>query len=248
MQRIVLAYSGGLATSIAIPWLADRYGAEIIAVTMDLGQGKEFLQEVRDRALATGALRAHVVDVRDEFARDYLVRALKAGLVGPDRSPVAAALARPLFASTLVAIADIEQARAVAHGDRNDVGRAFPASARLESSSELRGLAEAPEARRRQGRHRRGAPERGALRMSEMVNDLQAAVAAHYPEIARLVRALRKAGACHAAITGSGSTVFGLFGSQTAAATAARALASRSRRTLVTRTLNRPQYQRLAAI
>ncbi len=117
-----------------------------------------------------------------------------------------------------------------------------------ESSSELRGLAEAPEARSRQGRHRRGAPERGARRTFEMVNDLQAAVAAHYPEIARLVRALRKAGACHAAITGSGSTVFGLFGSQTAAATAARALASRSRRTLVTRTLNRPQCQRLAAI
>jgi argininosuccinate synthase len=116
MQRIVLAYSGGLATSIAIPWLADKYGAEIIAVTMDLGQGKDFLQEVRDRALATGALRAHVVDVRDEFAREYLARALRAGLVGPDRSPVAAALARPLVASTLVAIADIEQARAVAHG------------------------------------------------------------------------------------------------------------------------------------
>jgi argininosuccinate synthase len=128
--RIVLAYSGGVATSIAIPWLADHYGAEIIAVTMDLGQGKDFLQEVRDRALATGALRAHVVDVRDEFARDYLVRALKADLVAPDRSPGAAALARPLIARTLVAIAEIEQARAVAHGDRNDAGRAFPASAR----------------------------------------------------------------------------------------------------------------------
>src|SRR5438128_10223223 len=127
MQRIVLAYSGGLATSIAIPWLADKHGAEIIAVTMDLGQGKEFLQEVRDRALATGALRAHVVDVRDELARDYLVRALKAGLVGDDRSPVAAALARPLVASTLVAIARIEQARVVAHCDRNDAGRAVQA-------------------------------------------------------------------------------------------------------------------------
>jgi len=127
MQRIVLAYSGGLATSIAVPWLADKYGAEIIAVTMDLGQGKECLQEVRDCALAAGALRAHVVDVRDELARDYLVRALKAGLVGDDRSPVAAALARPLVASTLVAIARIEQARVVAHCDRNDAGRAVQA-------------------------------------------------------------------------------------------------------------------------
>ena len=82
MTRIVLAYSGGLETSIAIPWLAGRHGAEIIAVTVDLGQGKEVLEEIRDRALATGALRAHVVDARDAFARDYLVRALKAGILG----------------------------------------------------------------------------------------------------------------------------------------------------------------------
>ena len=69
MERIVLAYSGGLATSAAIPWLADTYAAEVITVTVDLGQGRE-LEEVRDRALATGALRAHVFDERDAFARD----------------------------------------------------------------------------------------------------------------------------------------------------------------------------------
>jgi len=80
--RIVLACSGGLESSIAIPWLAERHRAEIIAVTIDLGQGKEALEEIRDRALATGALRAHVVDVRDAFARDYIVRALKAGILG----------------------------------------------------------------------------------------------------------------------------------------------------------------------
>ena len=67
-MRIVLAYSGGLETSVAIPWLAEKYGAEIITVTMDLGQGKE-LDDVRDRALASGALRAHVLDLREEFAR-----------------------------------------------------------------------------------------------------------------------------------------------------------------------------------
>jgi hypothetical protein len=67
MTRIVLAYSGGLESSIAIPWLAERHGAEIIAVTIDLGQGKEALEEIRDRALATGALRAHVVDVRSRL-------------------------------------------------------------------------------------------------------------------------------------------------------------------------------------
>jgi argininosuccinate synthase len=116
MTRIVLAYSGGLETSIAIPWLADRHGAEIIAVTIDLGQGKEVLEEIRDRALATGALRAHVVDVRDAFARDYIVRALKAGLLG-DRSPIAASLAHPLIAQKVVEIANIEQSTTVAHGD-----------------------------------------------------------------------------------------------------------------------------------
>ena len=81
MRRIVLAYSGGLETSIAIPWLGEQHGADVIAVTMDLGQGKEVLEEIRDRALASGALRAHVVDVRDAFVRDYLVRGLKAGVL-----------------------------------------------------------------------------------------------------------------------------------------------------------------------
>ena len=80
----------------------------------------------------------------------------------------------------------------------------------------------------------------------ETRNDLEAVVSAQYPEIARVAHALRKSGALHAAMTGSGSTVFGLFRSRTSASTAARALASRSRRTAVTRTLNRQQYQRLA--
>ena len=116
MTRIVLAYSGGLETSIAIPWLAERYGAEIITVTIDLGQGKEVLEEIRDRALATGALRAHVVDVRDAFVRDYIVRALKAGMLG-DLSPIAASLAHPLIAQKVVEVANIEQATTVTHGD-----------------------------------------------------------------------------------------------------------------------------------
>jgi argininosuccinate synthase len=124
LRRIVLAHSGGLDTAVAIPWLAATHGAEIIAVTMDLGQKKEWLEEVRDRALASGAVRAHVVDVRDEFARDYLVRALKAGLLGPDAPSMASALAGPLVAQTLVSIAKIEQARIVAHGDPE--GRAAP--------------------------------------------------------------------------------------------------------------------------
>ena len=115
MERIVLAYSGGLDTSVAIPWMAERYDAEIIAVTMDLGQGRE-LEEVRDRALATGAVRAHVLDLREEFARDYALRALKAGATLRRPVPMAAALGRPLIAQKLVEIAALEQATAVAHG------------------------------------------------------------------------------------------------------------------------------------
>ncbi len=118
MMRIVLAYSGELDTSIAIPWLAETYGAEVIAVTIDLGQGKD-LEEVRDRALGSGALRAHVLDVRDEFARDFIVRALKAGVLCRDGAPMTAALGWPLIAQTLVTIAHIEDATAVAHGDSN---------------------------------------------------------------------------------------------------------------------------------
>ena len=115
MERIVLAYSGGLDTSVAIPWLAEQYGAEVIAVTMDLGQGRE-LEEVRDRALAAGAVRAHVLDVREEFARDYILPALKADALYEDRYPLATALGRPLIARKLVEIAAIEQATAIAHG------------------------------------------------------------------------------------------------------------------------------------
>lgn len=118
MNRIVLAYSGSLDSSIAIPWLAERHQAEIIAVTMDLGQGKEVLEEVRDRALATGALRAHVVDARDLYLRDYILRGLRAGMLTYRGASLADALAIPLVAEKLVEIARIEQAAAVAHADR----------------------------------------------------------------------------------------------------------------------------------
>ncbi len=114
-MRIVLAYSGGLDTSVAIPWLAERYGAEVVAVTMDLGQGRE-LDHVRERALAVGAVRAHVLDVREEFARDFIVPALQAGAIYEDRYPLATALGRPLIAQHLVRIAELEGATAIAHG------------------------------------------------------------------------------------------------------------------------------------
>ncbi len=115
MERIVLAYSGGLDTSVAIAWLAEKYAAEVIAVTLDLGQGRE-LTDVRERALAVGAARAHVLDVRDEFAREYILPALQAGALYEDRYPLATALGRPLIARKLVEVARMEGATTIAHG------------------------------------------------------------------------------------------------------------------------------------
>ncbi|MEX2270737.1 MAG: argininosuccinate synthase [Vicinamibacterales bacterium] len=115
MEKIILAYSGGLDTSVAIPWLSDRFDAEIIAVTMDLGQGKE-LDDVRERALAVGAKRAHVIDLREEFARDYILPALQAGAIYEGKYPLATALGRPLIAKHLVEIGRIEGSTTIAHG------------------------------------------------------------------------------------------------------------------------------------
>ena len=115
MDRIVLAYSGGLDTSVAIPWLIEQSGAEVVAVTLDLGQGTE-LAGVRERALALGAVRAHVVDAREEFAREYVLPALKAGAIYEDRYMLATALGRPLIAKYLVRIAEMEGSAAIAHG------------------------------------------------------------------------------------------------------------------------------------
>ena len=115
MERIVLAYSGGLDTSVAIPWLAEKYQAEIVAVTLDLGQGKE-LDDVRERAMAVGAVRCHVLDVRAEFAEQYVLRSLQAGALYEGQYPLATALGRPLIAKRLVEIAEMESAGAIAHG------------------------------------------------------------------------------------------------------------------------------------
>lgn len=115
MHRIVLAYSGGLDTSVAIPWLKERYNAEIVAVTMDLGQGRE-LADIRERALALGAVRAHVLDLREEFAREYILPALQADALYEHRYPMATSLGRPLIAKHLVRVAEMEGATAIAHG------------------------------------------------------------------------------------------------------------------------------------
>jgi argininosuccinate synthase len=115
MTRVVLAYSGGVDTSVAIPWLIEQHQVEVVTITLDIGQGIE-LEEVRDRALASGAVRAHVIDARDLFARDFIRPALQARAIYEDRYPLATALGRPLVARQLVEIARIEAATAVAHG------------------------------------------------------------------------------------------------------------------------------------
>ena len=115
MTRIILAYSGGLDTSVAIPWLKEKYSAQVIAVTLDLGQGRE-LNQIRERAMSTGAIRCHVLDVREEFARDYILPALQADALYEERYPLGTALSRPLIAKKLVEIAHMENAEAIAHG------------------------------------------------------------------------------------------------------------------------------------
>ena len=92
MERIVLAYSGGPASSIAIPWLREQHQAEVVTVTVDLGQ-HESLEGIRVRALATGAVRAHVLDRRDVFARHHLLPAVQDGAVDIDSDDVMASLA-----------------------------------------------------------------------------------------------------------------------------------------------------------
>ena len=100
---------------MAVRWLTERYDAEVIAVTMDLGQGKE-LDDIRERALGVGAVRSHVVDVREEFAQQYVLPALQAGAVYEGKYPLATALGRPLITQKLVEIAEFENAGIIAHG------------------------------------------------------------------------------------------------------------------------------------
>ncbi len=115
-ERVVLAYSGGLDTSVGIGWIAERTGAEVIAVAADVGQGGEDLDVIRDRALACGAVEAEVADARDEFADGYCLPALKANALYMDRYPLVSALSRPVIVKHLVAAARKHGASVVAHG------------------------------------------------------------------------------------------------------------------------------------
>src|SRR6266568_841911 len=115
-KRVVLAYSGGLDTSVAIGWIAEQTGAEVIALAVDVGQGGEDLDAIRARALACGAAEAVVVDARAEFAADYCMPALRANALYMDRYPLVSALSRPLIVKHLARAAREHGATRVAHG------------------------------------------------------------------------------------------------------------------------------------
>ncbi|MGD3108522.1 argininosuccinate synthase [Streptomyces sp. YGL11-2] len=115
-ERVVLAYSGGLDTSVCIGWIAEETGAEVIAVAVDVGQGGEDLDVIRKRALACGAVEAEVADARDEFADEYCLPAIKANALYMDRYPLVSALSRPAIVKHLVAAARKHGATTVAHG------------------------------------------------------------------------------------------------------------------------------------
>ncbi|MEV4631468.1 argininosuccinate synthase [Micromonospora sp. NPDC049523] len=115
-ERVVLAYSGGLDTSVAIPYLAEQTGAEVIAVAIDVGQGGEDMDAIRQRALDCGAAESEVVDGREEFAADFCLPALRANALYMDRYPLVSALSRPLIVRHLVEAAKKYGGTIVSHG------------------------------------------------------------------------------------------------------------------------------------
>jgi argininosuccinate synthase len=123
-HRVVLAYSGSLNSAVAIPWLAERYAAEIVTITVDLDQ-RRGVEATRDRALASGAVRAHVVDASEEFARDFLVPALTVAAISTEDDVTLLALTQAVIAKHLVHIARLEDAGVVAHGFAGERASAF---------------------------------------------------------------------------------------------------------------------------
>jgi len=115
MKKVVLAYSGGLDTSVAVAWLREQYDAEVVTLTVDLG-GRSLREGVDRRAMSAGAARAYIVDARERFVTDFVWPHLQANALYQGVYPLATALARPLIAQLLVEVAQRESADAVAHG------------------------------------------------------------------------------------------------------------------------------------
>jgi len=116
MKTIVLAYSGGLDTSIIVPWLREKYDARVICVAADIGQGPDELAGVRAKALASGAEECYVEDLRDEFVRDFIFPTLRAGAIYNRKYLLGTSMARPLIARRQVEVARAVGADALAHG------------------------------------------------------------------------------------------------------------------------------------
>ncbi len=114
-DKIVLAYSGGLDTSVAIKWLGETYNLDVIAVTADVGNERDF-SSIREKALNTGAVKALAIDAKNNFINDYVFPALKADALYEGEYPLATALSRPLIARLLVDVAREEKAQVIAHG------------------------------------------------------------------------------------------------------------------------------------
>lgn len=114
-KKVVLAYSGGLDTSIIIPWLKENYDYEVIAMAADVGQGEE-LEPLYEKAINTGASKIYIEDLRKEFVEDFIFPTLKAGAIYEGKYLLGTSMARPIIAKRLVEIAEAEGAEAVAHG------------------------------------------------------------------------------------------------------------------------------------
>src|SRR5512146_2809927 len=115
VKKVVLAYSGGLDTSVIVPWLKENYGCEVICYTADVGQGEE-LSGLPEKSKATGASKIYIEDLTEEFASQYLFKLLKSGAIYERNYLLGTSIARPLIAKHMVDVAHIEGADAVAHG------------------------------------------------------------------------------------------------------------------------------------
>src|SRR5438034_2532462 len=114
-DKVILAYSGGLDTSIMVPWIREKYNLDVVTFTVDLGQGED-IQRIRQKALKTGAVEAIALDARNLFVDHFVFPALMAGALYEWKYPLATALGRPLIAKLMVDTAHERNARAVAHG------------------------------------------------------------------------------------------------------------------------------------
>ena len=126
-DKVILAYRGGLDTSAAIKWIAEKYDMDVIALSIDLGMERDY-ESIRQKALKVGAIKAAVVDAKDVFINEYVFPALKADAIYEGQYTLATALARPLIAKLMVETALQEGATAVAHGctgKGNDAGMGY---------------------------------------------------------------------------------------------------------------------------